>query len=572
MSAILGTKRPSNDSVLKTTTWGTRLALLALITLLAAGLSLADSKKSKLSKDADALKGGHKGATVDVIIQFNQTPTEAHHQKVRNKGGALKTKLDFIKSGHYSVPTEALDALAGDPDVAYITPNRPVKGSLDHVVSAVNADLAYASGWDGTGVGIAVIDSGVSSVYDLNTDDNNSSRLVYSQSFVAGDSSTGDAFGHGTHIAGIVAGNGYLSSTSNYPGVYRGIASEAKIVNLRVLDSTGAGTDSSVIAAIQQAISLKNTYNIRVINLSLARGVYESYKLDPLCQAVESAWRAGIVVVVAAGNMGQYDGANTNGYATIGAPGNDPYVITVGATNTHGTGAQTAQVMTSYSSKGPTAFDHVVKPDLVAPGNGVVSRMAQGGNVLVSSHPALAVYPCNSSRLSCGPQFGSARYMRLSGTSMATPVVSGVVALLLEKTPSLTPDQVKARLMKSAWKGFASYITATDKATGVVYQIEQDLFAVGAGAVDASAALANTDSAPPSFGAAKSPTAVYNSLTNTISIVGEPSTIWNNSVVWGDSLVWGNSVVWGDSLVWGNSVVWGDSLVWGNSDGTLGDQ
>ncbi len=572
MSAILGTKRPSNDSVLKTTTWGTRLALLALITLLAAGLSLADSKKSKLSKDADALKGGHKGATVDVIIQFNQTPTEAHHQKVRNKGGALKTKLDFIKSGHYSVPTEALDALAGDPDVAYITPNRPVKGSLDHVVSAVNADLAYASGWDGTGVGIAVIDSGVSSVYDLNTDDNNSSRLVYSQSFVAGDSSTGDAFGHGTHIAGIVAGNGYLSSTSNYPGVYRGIASEAKIVNLRVLDSTGAGTDSSVIAAIQQAISLKNTYNIRVINLSLARGVYESYKLDPLCQAVESAWRAGIVVVVAAGNMGQYDGANTNGYATIGAPGNDPYVITVGATNTHGTGAQTAQVMTSYSSKGPTAFDHVVKPDLVAPGNGVVSRMAQGGNALVSSHPALAVYPCNYSRASCGPQFGSARYMRLSGTSMATPVVSGVAALLLEKTPSLTPDQVKARLMKSAWKGFASYTTATDKGTGVVYQIEQDLFAVGAGAVDASAALANTDSAPPSFGAAKSPTAVYNSLTNTISIVGEPSTIWNNSVVWGDSLVWGNSVVWGDSLVWGNSVVWGDSLVWGNSDGTLGDQ
>src|SRR4029077_4619710 len=107
-------------------------------------------------------KGGHKGATVDVIIQFNKTPTEAHHQKVRNKGGALKTKLDFIKGAHYSVPTEALDALADDPDVALTTPNRPVRGSLDHVVTAVNADLAYASGWDGTGIGIAVIDSGVS--------------------------------------------------------------------------------------------------------------------------------------------------------------------------------------------------------------------------------------------------------------------------------------------------------------------------------------------------------------------------------------------------------------------------
>src|SRR5437867_9693627 len=163
MSATLGTRRSSNDSVLKTTTWGARLALLTLVTLLVAGLCLADGKH-KLSKDLDALKGSHSGATVDVIIQFNQTPTDAHHQKVQNKGGVLKTKLDFIKGAHYSVPVESLEALADDPDVAYISPDRPVKGSLDHVVSAVNADLAYASGWDGTGVGIAVIDSGVSSV------------------------------------------------------------------------------------------------------------------------------------------------------------------------------------------------------------------------------------------------------------------------------------------------------------------------------------------------------------------------------------------------------------------------
>ncbi len=265
------------------------------------------------------------------------------------------------------------------------------------------------------------------------------------------DLSTDDAYGHGTHVAGIIGGNSYTSSTSYYPGVYRGIAPEATIINLRALDSNGIGTDSSVISAIQQAISLKSTYNIRVINLSLARGVYESYTLDPLCQAVESAWRAGIVVVVAAGNMGEYNGAGTDGYATIGAPGNDPYVITVGATNTHGTGLQAAQTMTSYSSKGPTAFDHIVKPDLVAPGNKVVSRKVSSSNTLVSLFSSLAIYPCNSSRSSCGSQFGSARYMKLSGTSMATPVVSGVAALLLQKTPSLTPDQVKARLMKSAW-------------------------------------------------------------------------------------------------------------------------
>src|SRR5258708_647828 len=218
MFATPETRGPSNDSVLKTTTWGARLALFALITLLAAGLSLADGK-DKLSKDLEALKGGNSGTTVDVIIQFNQTPTDAHHQKVQNKGGALKTKLDFIKAAHYSVPVESLDALADDPDVAYISPDRPVRGSLDHVVTAVNGDLAYASGWNGTGIGIALVDSGVSSNYDMNSDANTTSRIVYSQSFVATDTSTADPFGHGTHVAGIIAGD---SDDSAYLYYYPG--------------------------------------------------------------------------------------------------------------------------------------------------------------------------------------------------------------------------------------------------------------------------------------------------------------------------------------------------------------
>src|SRR6266705_1125064 len=161
MSATLGTRRSSNDSVLKTTTWGARLALLALITLLAAGLSFADGK-NKVSKDLDALKGGHDGATVDVIIQFNQKPTAAQHQKVRNKGGVLKTNMDFIKGAHYSVPVESLDDLANDPDVAYISPDREVSGSLDYVTTAVGANVAWnVYGLDGTGIGVAVIDSGI---------------------------------------------------------------------------------------------------------------------------------------------------------------------------------------------------------------------------------------------------------------------------------------------------------------------------------------------------------------------------------------------------------------------------
>jgi len=174
---------------------------LALITLLAAGLSFADSKKHKLSKDLDAIKGGKHGATVDVIIQFNQTPTNAYHQKVHNKGGVLKRKLDVIKGAHYSIPVEALDALADDPEVVFISPNRPLNGALDHVVRAVNADIAYSQGWDGTGIGIAVVDSGVGVHDDLYTDRGApATRVVYSQSFVTGDSSTTDAYGHGTHV------------------------------------------------------------------------------------------------------------------------------------------------------------------------------------------------------------------------------------------------------------------------------------------------------------------------------------------------------------------------------------
>src|SRR5205814_2881981 len=132
-------------------------------------------------------------------------------------------------------------------------------------------------------------------------------------------------------------------------------------INLRVLDQNGAGTDSSVIEAIQTAISLKSTYNIRVINLSLGRQVYESYTVDPLCQAVEAAWNAGIVVLAAAGNQGRNDSASTEGYGTISAPGNDPYASTAGARKTANTPTLIDDTSAIYSAKGPTSYDYVVK-------------------------------------------------------------------------------------------------------------------------------------------------------------------------------------------------------------------
>ena len=160
-------------------------------------------------------------------------------------------------------------------------------------------------GLDGTGVGVAVIDSGIADHADLH-DSNGNSRVVYSQSFVAGDTSTADGFGHGTHVAGLIGGSGVNSGSANgYSANFAGMAPGVNLINLRVLDANGAGTDSQVVAAIQQAIALKDTYNIRVINMSLGRPVFESYTLDPVDQAVEAAWKAGIVVVAAAGNNGR---------------------------------------------------------------------------------------------------------------------------------------------------------------------------------------------------------------------------------------------------------------------------
>src|SRR6266516_3573354 len=584
MSAKLGTKRPSNDSVLKTTTWGARLALLTLITLLVAGLCLADGKH-KLSKDLDALKGSHSGATVDVIIQFNQTPTDAHHQKVQNKGGVLKTKLDFIKGAHYSVPVESLDALADDPDVAYISPDRRLSGSLDNTAAAVNAKVAWQSGWDGTGIGVAVIDSGITYHTDLygTTGSGGKLRILYSQDFVGG--GTNDYYGHGEHVAGIIAGNGRDSSYSTYARMFKGIAPNANLINLRVLDQNGQGTDSGVISAIQVAISLQGKYHIRVMNLSLGRQVFESYTQDPLCQAVEAAWKKGIVVVAAAGNYGRDNSMGTEGYATITSPGNDPYVITVGAMKTQGSRLRSNSLIASYSSKGPTLLDHVVKPDIVAPGNRVVSLQAPS-----FINPATALWTLEAlpqeytqnlvsySYYQPTPNTWSysGDYYTLSGTSMATPVVSGAAALLVQAQPRLTPDQVKARLMKTAYKAFPSTSTTVDPVTAATYVSQYDIFTVGAGYLDVGAALASSDLAT---GNALSPTAVYDSTQNAVYLVNAAGSTWDSSVLWGTSVVWGTnvfvngtSVVWGGSVCWGTStdagfsVVWGTSVLWGTSN------
>src|ERR1017187_3635505 len=305
------------------------------------------------------------------------------------------------------------------------------------------------------------------------------SRVVYNQNFTSlyfWDAF--DRYGHGSHVAGIVGGNGSKSTGSQYFYTFNGIAPNVNLINLRVLDQNGAGTDSQVISAIQTAIALKSKYKIRVINLSLGRPVFESYTLDPLCQAVEQAWKAGIVVVVSAGNDGRNNTYATNGYGTITAPANDPYVITVGAMKSMGTPSRADDLIATYSSKGPTAVDHIAKPDLVAPGNQVIS-LYNPGLALAKLYPGNDIP--NSLYQTNGNNKASSTYFVLSGTSMAAPMVSGAAALMLQQNPALTPDQVKAALMQTASKTFPQYSTYTDPTTGVTYNDQYDAFTVGAG-------------------------------------------------------------------------------------------
>ncbi|MGB9198719.1 MAG: S8 family peptidase [Terriglobales bacterium] len=534
--------------------WGGVVSLALLACLAMPSLAASKPKPSKYSPDLAPYVGTTGNVTINV--QFKSMPATGKFKTWQGSGASLRWKLPMITAATMTIPASMLPTLESEASVVYMSLDRKMtmtaNPATEEFASAIEADVAASQyGLTGSGIGVAVIDSGIASHPDLNNA-SGSSRIVYSQSFVAGDTTTSDKFGHGTHVAGLIAGSGANSGTGNgYAATYAGMAPGVNLINLRVLDQNGAGTDSQVIAAIQEAITLKSTYNIRVINMSLGRPVFESYTLDPVDQAVEAAWKAGIVVVCAAGNNGRF--TPTNGFGTIGVPANDPAVLTVGATMTEGTATRVDDKIASYSSKGPTAVDHIVKPDLVAPGNAQVSLRA-AGSTLDAAFPQYEVSPSNGN---------ASKYFVLSGTSMATPIVSGAVALVLQQNPSMTPDQVKARLMKTAWKGVGQFTYSHDS-LGNLYNNEYDLFTYGAGYLDIDAALGNTDLAS---GVALSMTAVDNNGVVSVQNTNPDSVFTGSSVVWGaTSVVWGNSVVWGSNVFSSTSVVWGaTSVVWGST-------
>lgn len=208
--------------------------------------TVAVCQQLKVAQDVETLEPNSKA---DIIVQYARVPDARHHQNVQALGGTLRRQLEVIQAAHYTVPVSAIRNLANDPEVVHISLNHPVRAAADVAEDAVNANIAFSYGWDGTGIGIAVIDSGISNHPDLK-DASGIIRVVYNQDFVGG--GTDDHYGHGQHVAGIIGGNGSRSTGPSYLLTFRGFAPNADLVNLRVLDQNGQGTDSTVISAIQQ--------------------------------------------------------------------------------------------------------------------------------------------------------------------------------------------------------------------------------------------------------------------------------------------------------------------------------
>ena len=298
--------------------------------------------------------------------------------------------------------------------------------SLAVVRASVGADAYWADGLTGEGVDIALIDSGVVPVTGL---DGEGKVLNGPDLSFEGDAAQArylDSYGHGTHLAGIIAGQDpHANGAARRPDRFLGVAPDARLVSIKVADASGASDISQIIAAIDWVVEHRDAdgLNIRVLNLSFGTSTKQPYEIDPLAYAVEKAWEAGIFVVVAAGNDGSASGRLAN-------PAYDPYVLAVGAQDTKNTPSRSDDYVPDWSSRG----DGKRNPDIVAPGRSIVSLRVPGSFV-DSEVP--------------GARVGQ-RYFRGSGSSQAAAVVSGAAALVIQQRPDITPDQLKGLLTATA--------------------------------------------------------------------------------------------------------------------------
>ncbi len=344
---------------------------------------------------------------IQVIMEFpafRSCRSSRIRELILKAGGNIVYELPLINSLAVELPPDDLIKLIPAVKVRMVWPDVKASPCLDVAVPATGADQAHQSGITGKGVVVALIDTGIDPHPDLTQP---TSRIVGWHDLVNQKTEPYDDEGHGTHVAGIIAGNGLEAA-----GRYGGIAPEALLVGVKALDEVGSGPISRVIAGIQWVVDHKDEYRIKIINLSLGAPPEEGYRTDPASKAVAAAWKAGLLVCAAAGNSGPKQ-------RTITTPGISPSVITVGSINDQGTIPRTDDAINDFSSRGPT-IDRLPKPDLVAPGHDIKSLQPGGG------------------------------YISHSGTSMATPMVTGAAALLWQKAPDLSPDQIKQFLISTA--------------------------------------------------------------------------------------------------------------------------
>jgi serine protease AprX len=597
---------PSSETPRRKAVWGPKRVIIALglIALASAPYAAAEGrhgrsaekrrpgapsrqvKNYKIDDEVSRRSGDrNKNATTRVIVTLAagaKLPAEFKKYASRVNGGSNNpnvlssllgnsddNKLDLINGQVLELPNSVLKMLALHPSVFKLQYDRPIQTFNYRTSVTVGARSVQESyGYTGAGIGIAVIDSGLTTWHDDLTNKTaklfpyGNQRVNKFVDFVNGRTLPYDDNGHGTHIAGIIAGNGYDSK-----GEKRGIAPDANIISLKVLDKNGQGTISNIIAALGWIKVNAKTYNIRVVNMSVGAAIHESYWTDPLTLAVKAITDQGITVVTAAGNMGK-NAAGQQQYGAITAPGNAPWVLTVGASSTNGTLTRNDDTMASFSSAGPTFIDFDSKPDLVAPGVGTIS-LATPGSTFYATKASLL--------LSGSIPLGSKPYLSLSGTSMAAPVVSGTIALMLQANPNLTPNLIKAILQYTAQQ-YPGYNTLRQ----------------GAGFLNTLGAvrLAKYYLRPQSgermpVQKVWSRQILWGNHRLTGGVIKPTANAWASNIVWGmaktlmsggDNIVWGTMAGDGDNVVWGtaadgDNVVWGtsfdgDNVVWGTmSDG-----
>lgn len=444
------------------------LVALLLALPLSGGAALGDSATSS-------------GEQQTYLLRVDSTAMAGVGARVQALGGRMVHRLTAIGAAIVRLPENTAPALARTAGVRGVTRDSGVQllgstynassdaGSMYNVAQVTGARKAWAAGTTGSGVDVALIDSGVTPVAGLNA----AGKVVNGPdlSFESQNADTRylDTFGHGTFMAGIIAGTDGTTTNGSLSDAYTGMAPDARLISLKVADAHGNTDVSQVIAAIDWVVQHRRDpgMNIRVLNLSFGTPSLQSYLLDPLAYAAEVAWRKGIVVVVSAGNDGTGTGKLLN-------PAQDPYVIAVGAEDSVGTPSINDDTIPAFSTRG----DGVRNPDVVAPGKSL-QGLRVPGSYIDTQYGATATF--------------ENRYFRGSGTSQAAAVVSGAAALLLQQRPSLTPDQVKALLTGTAAKLPAAEVQAQGNGLVNVYAalqaptpVAQQVFApsTGTGSLD----------------------------------------------------------------------------------------